>query len=295
VRLSIQSGNAYGDRSNGIESPYDSIYRDFNYPTYFRPGMGDTSTTSIAAVAATGAAQTGSILSTLGKSFGTDANGDTNLLGTIGSFAGPIGAAISGLTSIAIAIASLFKGCGTTCTQASNIANQIEAQLLQNLNTYMSAPIHYASMQAAALNTFDTTWAALQQACGQAALQQAGVNCVSDRQQGACKWKAQAGGWTQAADGSWSYAPWGASGSGSTCWNWWVGYRDPIANDPTVVPDPAPATASSTSTGTADSTSTSTLDSLLPASLTGSVQIGSVSIPIIGLLGGAVLLIALSR
>ncbi len=289
MRLAIQSGNAYGDHSNGTASPYvtppvnydpqhDHIYRDFSYPTYFRPvGMGGTAQ-SVESLAAQGFGETVSILHVLSVS----AAG-----GPIGV---AIGAAVVGLTTIAMTLVNMFKGCGQTCIQASNDANQIEAQLLQNLNTYMSAPVHYASMQAAALNTFDTTWAALMQACGSPALAQAGVNCIKDREQGSCKWKASPGGWTQdAATGKWTYSGYGAAGSGTACWNWYVGYRDPIANDPTVVPDPPPVTATSTSTGTAS------IDSLLPASLTGSVQIGSVFVPMLGLIGGAVLLIALAH
>jgi hypothetical protein len=161
------------------------------------------------------------------------------LTGTI--LGGPLGGAIAGVISqIGVAIANAFSGCGQTCVQATAIANQVEPLLQQNLDAYMSAPIHYASLQAGALNNFAGTWNALQQACSNPSLAAAGQRCITDRQAGACTWKASPGGWVQGSDGKWSYTPWGASGSGTACWNWFVGYHDPIANDPTVVPDPSP-------------------------------------------------------
>lgn len=158
-------------------------------------------------------------------------------LGTIG---GPVGAAIAGIAAIGIAIANAFSGCGQTCVAASNIANQVEAILAQNLQHYLTSPVHYRSLQLAALNNFDIAWAALLKACSNQQLLQAGVNCIADRQQGACKWQTSPAGWQQQS-GQWVYVGAGQAGSGSSCWNWFVGYRDAIANDPTVVPDPAPA------------------------------------------------------
>ncbi len=107
----------------------------------------------------------------------------------------------------------------------------------------MSAPVHYQSMQAAALNNFDTAWNALVQACSNPQLADPGKRCVTDRQSGACVWKVAPFGWMPNGDGSYSYVPSGPDGSGSTCWNWFAGFRDPIANDPTVQPDPIPGSA----------------------------------------------------
>jgi hypothetical protein len=186
---------------------------------------------SIAQAASAGAASTASILVALG---------------TIG---GPVGAVIAGIAGLGVAIANAFAGCGNTCVEATQIANQVEPILDQNLQQYMTAPIHYASLQAAAINNFQTAWTGLTSACSNPQLAAAGKACISDRQEGACTWKASPGGWVQGSDGTWSYTPWGAAGSGDACWNWFVGYLDPIQNDPTVVPDPVPsapgATASS--------------------------------------------------
>jgi hypothetical protein len=178
-----------------------------------------------ATIAATGIATTTSILTAL-----------TPGLTILGAAAPVVGTAIAALITVGIALANVFKGCGQTCVQATNIANQAGALLVQNVNAYTGSPIRTVSMQTAALNTFDTTWAALQQACGQSALGAAGQRCITDRQAGACTWKASPGGWN--ADGT--FTPWGAAGSGNACWNWFIGMRDPIANDPNVQPDPSP-------------------------------------------------------
>jgi hypothetical protein len=151
--------------------------------------------------------------------------------------AGPF---ISAAIEIGAALTNVFSGCGVTCVQSSNFANQVGDLLTQNLQTYLSAPApRYASVQAAFLANFDQAWNSLLQACSNPALGQAGKNCISARQQGACVYKTSPGGWQQ-INGVWQYQYPGANGSGSTCWNYFVGFRDPIANDPTVIPDPVP-------------------------------------------------------
>lgn len=181
-------------------------------------GMGalDPQSQSIAKAAASAASLTGVLIGSLAAI----------------PIAGPIAA---GVAAVGLLLADVFSGCGDTCVEASNLANQAEPLLLQNLQTYLSAPVRYASLQAAALNNFDLTWAALEQACSDPSLGSAGKACISDRQRGACHYQTSPGGW---ANGQYNYP--GGPGSGSTCWNWFVGYRDPIANDPNVVPDPVP-------------------------------------------------------
>lgn len=120
------------------------------------------------------------------------------------------------------------SGCGQTCIVTTDYANRIEGALHQNIDAYFSGPRTRAS-QIAALNTFDAAWQTLAGACGQPALGDAGKRCVTDRQAGACVWK-------QTADSSLLAYP-GEPGPGA-CWNWFSGYRDPIANDPGVVDSP---------------------------------------------------------
>lgn len=158
---------------------------------------------------------------------------------------GPVGAAVAAVIAVGSLIAGLVgQGCGSSCIIASNDANKIEPILQQNLQAYLSSPVHYASLQKAALNNFDTTWQLLVTACADPSLAAAGKRCTSDRQQGSCAYKTSAGGWQ---NGKYTYP--GANGSGSSCWNWFIGYRDPIANDPTVVPDPGASAGSNAGSG----------------------------------------------
>lgn len=126
-----------------------------------------------------------------------------------------IGPAIAGA---ALLISYLVKqsGCGQTCIQTSSWANQVGQALSDNLHAYLDQPVRTRSSQQVALANFDSAWARLKELCGDPQWGDAGKRCISDRQAGACVWK-------------------GADGQ---CWNWFSGFRDPIANDPNVVPDP---------------------------------------------------------
>lgn len=159
----------------------------------------------------------------------------------IGSAAGgPLGGAIAGaIAQVGVLIADLWSGCGNTCTEATSFANQTGDLLTQNLQAYLSAPVHYESLQTAALANFNTAWNLLLNGCSNPALGSAGQNCISQRQDGSCTYKTTPGGWQQQG-GTWTYVYPGANGSGDTCWNYFVAFYDPIANDPTVVPDPIP-------------------------------------------------------
>ena len=124
-----------------------------------------------------------------------------------------IGAALAGATILA---AYLIKnsGCGQTCIVTSQWANQAEAALKQNLAAYLALPSpRPSSARDVALANFDAVWKTLEQQCGQPGTGDAGKRCISDRQAGACKWKDSQG----------------------KCFNWFSGYRDPIANDTDVV------------------------------------------------------------
>lgn len=147
----------------------------------------------------------------------------TTILGLAPALAVPIiGAALAGVSILAMKLIQ-NSGCGPTCIQASDYANQAEPILRNNLNTYLALPKPRSqSQQAAALETFDRVWSQLVQLWSDPKLGNAGKRGISDRQAGACKWR-------------------DASGA---CWNWFSGYRDPIANDPNVVPDSQAALSS---------------------------------------------------
>jgi hypothetical protein len=153
----------------------------------------------------------------------------------------PGGQLVAGALALGASITALmdkiFSGCGQSCVLTSQAANQIGDALSQNVQAYINTPVRTKSLQAAYLANFDGAWAKLQQYCGQPSFGTAGKNCIGDREQGACKWKSSPGGWTKNSDGTCTYTGPGAAGSGDACWNYFVGFRDPIANDPCVQPD----------------------------------------------------------
>lgn len=188
---------------------------------------------------------TGISLATTGASVGAAAAGASSAA-LIGSLT--LGAAIPIFGAIAAAIVPIlvnaFSGCGSSCTLTSQAANQVEQLLQQNVNAYFASP-RTAADQQAALAVFDNAWAQLVQYCGQPSFGQAGTNCVDDRQRGACTWKTSGCSLSSSTPPVWSCGP---AGSGNQCWNWFVGYRDPIAND-VPVPNPAAEAASSSASG----------------------------------------------
>jgi len=142
------------------------------------------------------------------------------------ALAGPIGAAVGAVLAL-LGILGVGSGCGQSCIAASNDANAIEVALKANLQAFLSGQID----QATALANFQALWLQLQQACAQIG-GDAGKNCIADRQQGACHYQTSPGGWQQGSDGAWQYIAAGPNGSGTTCWNWDVGYREAIASAP---------------------------------------------------------------
>ena len=131
------------------------------------------------------------------------------------------------------------SGCGQTCVLSSKYANQAEAYLKQNISAYFAInPPRPQSAQTAALQNFDTIWSDLEQQCSNAQLGNAGQRCITDRQAGGCTWKA-------------SPPEYPGEPAAGDCWNWFNGYRDPIANDPDVVPDAQLASAADGATSAA--------------------------------------------
>jgi len=123
-------------------------------------------------------------------------------------FVGPIIAGVSLLVGWLTSKNAVYHAQEAAATK---VVNAIEPAMRSNLAAYMSGQID----QATALANFDALWAQEEQQCGQIP-GPAGQRCVTDRQAGACTWKNDGKG--------------GPAGSGSVCWNWFVGYRTPIEN-----------------------------------------------------------------
>lgn len=182
-------------------------------PGYGLAGAGDTAVsvgTPIAQAAATVALTHTAIGATVAAMLGTAAI--------------PIvGAVIAGISLGIEAI--LHSGCGQTCIITSQWANQAEPYLQKNIAAYFQiAPPRPRSVQQVAVANFDAIWNTLVQQCSQPGLGGAGQNCINDRKSGACKWKAIG-------------QPYPGTPAPGACWNWFNGYRDPIANDTQVYDD----------------------------------------------------------
>ena len=181
----------------------------------FRPGQLPPRLGSIGSIGFTETGA-GSFSSSLTSSAGSAASSAGSMLAA-GSAGGPIGIAVAAAAALVPIIINAFKGCGQTCIAATQIVDQAEGYLKQNVAAYQSGP-HTRSSQAVALDTFDQMWGQVLQGCGNPALADAGRRCISERSRGGR-------------------------------WDWFVYYRDPIANDPNVKPDPAVADSTLASIG----------------------------------------------
>ena len=146
--------------------------------------------------------------------------------------AGPFIAAAGALVGT---IANLFKGCGATCQQTTNIANQVESAAQQIMSQYWASPVRTTSMQSAAVASLQQLYQYLIQSCNSIG-GQGGKQCVADRQPGG-KYDFQA---QQIA---------------------------PIQNDSAVVPDTSVAASSSSNTGGTSPLTSGTLFGLPVSSL----------------------------
>lgn len=117
---------------------------------------------------------------------------------------GPIGAGVAAAIS---ALQLLFSRKGPKQKTATTaIVNQVEPILKQNLAGYLAGP-RTVSSQTVALGVFDAGFAYVVEYCDIPQMGAPGKACVSERSPGGK-------------------------------WDWYAYYRDPIANDPNVVPDP---------------------------------------------------------
>ena len=160
-----------------------------------------------------------------------------------------VGAVPAAIVAVAAGIAEMLaalgvgSGCGQTCVLSSNYANQASALLDKNIAAYFAiSPPRPLAAQQAAIQNFNTIWSDLEQQCSNPQLGSAGQSCISDRQEGGCKWKATAP----------AYPGEPAAGE---CWNWFNAYLDPIQNDPNVqtADEAAAAAASTTAAASSDS------------------------------------------
>jgi len=220
-------------------------------------GLGDAQSTAqnvqvAGSLAASGAtAVLGSIAASGGTILGLTASSLVPVVGPI------LSAAVMGVSALI-----RNSGCGQTCIVTSQWANQAATKLQQVLDGYFALPApRTQAQQAVALAAFDSVWQTLVAQCSQPGTGDAGVRCISDRQRGACTWKQK-------------YAPvYPGEPNVGDCWNWFNGYRDPIAQDP-VVPDPSVASDISTSVSSIFGSSGGGVDWVPLALIAGLVAVG---------------------
>ena len=222
IALVIETASPVPARGSGIAIPSERRQRPStpnvaapgHYRRYQRSGgMGDTSAQEVQ--------QVGGIVTPVVSAASASAVGAALGITSAALSATVVGAAFAGVLIGVEAI--LNSGCGKTCIETSQWANQAEPILQQNCDTYFAQSPRTTVDQQSALLLFQATWNQLVQLCSQAGLGTAGQDCISDRQAGACKWKATAD------------SPWPGGPAAGTCWNWWNAYHDPIANDTDVV------------------------------------------------------------
>jgi len=166
-------------------------------PALYNPGLGDTQSAQIASTV-------GVALAKVAPATGP---------------AAPFVAAAAGIAELVGAAEVLFSGCGQTCIQSSQYANQAENILNSIKSQYFATPTPRAqSFQQSTLTQIQQIFTWLQQMCSNPALGAAGQRCISER-------LVQGG-----------TAPW-CPNPGNTGCDWITNYYQPIANDPNVLPD----------------------------------------------------------
>jgi uncharacterized protein (DUF697 family) len=159
------------------------------------------------------------------------AGGVIAMVPAVGPMIGGIVAAVGALTSL---IGGLFAP-DLTKVQATHIVDQVEAAALNPLLAQwrsLAPEQKTQSAQAATLKLIDQALDAVRQGCSNPALGEAGQRCISER---------------LIHGGT---APWCPTSTGC---DWITLYRDPIANDPEVHPDPSVFSDGGTVGGSIDS------------------------------------------
>jgi hypothetical protein len=160
----------------------------------------------------------------------------------------------AGVLELANQIQSFFFHPDCNKIATTEIVDQAGKFLDQNLHTWLAlSPAEKTpDTQQAALINFDNVWGQVVKACGTGQYGTAGINCIGDRQAGSCHYHVAPGAgcppeqstcWVKNTDGTWSLSYAGLADSGTACWNWFIGLRDPIANDPQVAANVAAAAA----------------------------------------------------
>lgn len=125
-----------------------------------------------------------------------------------------VGPVVAGAT-IAISLWKARKGPYQK-TQTTKVVDEAEPILQDNVRGFLEGP-RTAETQAWALKNFDDVWGQIERLCGDPAMGAPGQRCISERTRGGT-------------------APWCPTGTGC---DWFILYRDPIANAEVTASSPA--------------------------------------------------------
>lgn len=140
-------------------------------------------------------------------------------LAALAPMTGPAAPFIAAIGGIVTGLATMFNGCGQTCTEATKYANRASEAFEQIKSQYWAQATRTRSSQTAALMALDAIANELYAACSNPALGPAGERCISER---------------LVRGGT---APWCPTPDHRGC-DFFATIRDPIANDAGVVDDP---------------------------------------------------------
>lgn len=98
-------------------------------------------------------------------------------------FTGPAAPFVAAIGALIGPVAAMFKGCGATCTQTTEIANSVQTATAQILQQYWAQPVRTVTMQQATIQALQQLYSYLIQNC-QKIGGQGGQQCVADRQPG---------------------------------------------------------------------------------------------------------------
>lgn len=140
-------------------------------------------------------------------------------LAAMAPMTGPAAPFVAAVGGIVTGLATMFNGCGQTCTEATKYANRAAEAFEQIKSQYWAQPQRTRSSQTAALAALDAIAGELYAMCSNPALGTAGQKCISER---------------LVRGGT---APWCPTPDKRGC-DFFATFRDPIANDSGVVSDP---------------------------------------------------------
>lgn len=209
MRLAFHNGTAYvpGKHSFGLYGIGDSPSNEWD--SGLSQSDPNSSLVNFAQTLPSAAMSGAATANMLGGSVTADIVGGAQAgLMAAAPFTGPAAPFVLAAASLIAPIASMFKGCGQTCKEATTIANNAEAAAESLLQKWNATPVKYRSIQQAYLAAQQDVWNYIQGGC-QKIGGQGGQQCIADRQRGGK-------------------------------YDFFIHYVDPVANETDIVPDPTP-------------------------------------------------------